>query len=162
MLVVWDVLAVLCVLAGLAGCVLPALPGPPLSWVGLFVVWAARGFAPETFGTTAALVLLGVTVVVTVLDTLAPVLGAKRYGASKWGVWGSVVGMLVGMIWFPPLGMIVGTFVGALLGETARGRTTRQSLRAAWGVFVGTMLGIVVKLVVSGVIAWYVLREVFA
>jgi uncharacterized protein YqgC (DUF456 family) len=162
MLVLWDLLAVLCVVAGFAGCVLPVLPGPPLSWVGLFVVWAARGFSPETFGTTAALVLLGVTVAVTVLDVLAPVLGAKRYGASKWGVWGSVGGMLVGMVFFPPFGMIVGTFVGALLGETAKGRTTAQSLRAAWGVFVGTMLGIVVKLAVSGVIAWYVLREILA
>jgi len=159
-LVLWDLLAVVCVLLGLAGCILPALPGPPLSWVGLFIVWAARGFEPESFGATAALVLLGVTVVVTVLDFFAPMIGAKRYGASRWGVWGSVVGLLVGMIWFPPFGMIAGTFVGALLGETAHGRTTRQSLRAAWGVFVGTMLGIVVKLVVSGVIAWYVLREV--
>jgi uncharacterized protein YqgC (DUF456 family) len=107
-------------------------------------------------------VLLGVTVLVTVLDTLAPMLGAKRYGASKWGVWGSVLGLLAGMIWFPPFGMIFGTFLGALAGEFLRTRHTRRSLRAAWGVFVGTMVGIVLKLVVSGVIAWFVFVEVFA
>jgi uncharacterized protein YqgC (DUF456 family) len=160
--VVWAVLAVLCVLAGFAGCVLPVLPGPPLSWVGLFVVWAARGFEAYTFGTTAALVLLGITVAVTVLDVFAPMIGAKRYGSSKWGVWGSVIGLLVGMIWFPPFGMIVGTFLGALVGELLKGRTTPQSMRAAWGVFVGTVLGIVLKLTVSAVIAWYVVREVLA
>ena len=162
MFVLWAVLAVLCVLAGFAGCVLPVLPGPPLSWVGLFIVWAARGFEAETFGTTTALVLLGITLAVTVLDFFAPMIGAKRYGSTKWGVWGSVIGLLVGMIWFPPFGMIVGTFLGAWVGELAKGRTNRQSLRAAWGVFVGTMLGIVVKLTVSGVIAFYVIREVFA
>jgi uncharacterized protein YqgC (DUF456 family) len=77
-------------------------------------------------------------------------------------VWGSVLGLLVGMIWFPPFGVIVGTFLGAWVGEVLKGRTNRESLRAAWGVFVGTMLGIVVKLAVSGVIAFYVFREVFA
>ena len=162
MFVLWSLLAVLCVLAGLAGCILPALPGPPLSYVGLFIVWAARGFEPRSFGPVTPWVLLGVTVLVTVLDTLAPMLGAKRYGASKWGVWGSVLGLLAGMIWFPPFGMIFGTFVGALVGEWLRTRHTRRSLRAAWGVFVGTMFGIVLKLVVSGVIAWFVFVEVFA
>jgi uncharacterized protein len=160
--VLWSVLAVLCVLAGLAGCILPALPGPPLSYVGFFIVWAARGFEPRSFGPVTPWVLLGVTVLVTVLDTLAPMLGAKRYGASKWGVWGSVVGLIAGMIWFPPFGMILGTFVGALAGEWLKSRETRRSMRAAWGVFIGTMTGIVLKLVVSGVIAWFVFAEVFA
>lgn len=162
MFVLWSLLAVVCVLGGLAGCVLPALPGPPLSYVGLFVVWAARGFEAKTFGAPTAWVLLAVTVAVTVLDTFAPMLGAKRYGASKWGVWGSVAGLLVGMIWFPPFGMIVGTFLGALAGELLRGQGTRRSLKAAWGVFLATLLGIVLKLAVSGVTAWFVFVEVFA
>jgi uncharacterized protein YqgC (DUF456 family) len=160
--VLWSVLAVVCVLAGLAGCILPALPGPPLSYVGFFVVWAARGFEPRSFGPVTPWVLLAATIGVTVLDTLAPMLGAKRYGASKWGVWGSVVGLLVGMIWFPPFGMILGTFAGAFAGEMLKRQGTGRSLRAAWGVFVGTMLGIVLKLAVSGVIAWFVFAEVFA
>jgi uncharacterized protein YqgC (DUF456 family) len=160
--VLWSVLAVLCVLGGLAGCILPALPGPPLSYVGFFVVWAARGFEAKTFGNVAPWVLLGLTVAVSVLDFFAPMIGARRYGASKWGVWGSVVGLLLGMVWFPPFGMIAGTFLGALGGELVKGQTTRRSLRAAWGVFVGTMVGIVLKLAVSGTIAWFVFVEVFA
>jgi uncharacterized protein len=160
--VLWSILAVVCVLGGLAGCILPALPGPPLSYVGFFIVWAARGFEARTFGNVAPWVLLGVTIVVTVLDTLAPMLGAKRYGATKWGVWGAVVGLLVGIVWFPPFGMIVGTFVGALAGELLKGQSRRQSMRAAWGVFVGTMVGIVLKLAVSAAIAWFVFVEIFA
>jgi len=160
--VLWSVLAVLLVLAGFAGCILPVLPGPPLSYAGFLVVWAARGFEARTFGNVAPWVLLAATVLVSVLDFFAPVLGAKRYGASKWGTWGSVIGLLVGLIWFPPFGMILGTFLGALLGELAHGQTTGRSLKAAWGVFVGTMLGLVLKLAVSAVIAWYVVAEVFA
>jgi uncharacterized protein YqgC (DUF456 family) len=162
MFVLWAVLSVLCVLAGFAGCILPVLPGPPLSYVGFLIVWAARGFEARSFGSVTPWVLLAVTLFVTVLDVFAPMIGAKRYGSSKWGVWGSVVGLLVGMIWFPPFGMILGTFLGALLGELAKGQTTRRSMRAAWGVFVGTMLGIGLKLVVSAVIAWFVFVEVFA
>ena len=70
--------------------------------------------------------------------------------------------MLVGLVWFPPFGMVVGTFLGAWIGETAKGRSGGRSMRAAWGVFVGTMVGIGLKLIVSGVIAWFVVREVFA
>jgi uncharacterized protein YqgC (DUF456 family) len=67
MFVLWSVLAVLCVLAGLAGCILPALPGPPLSYVGFFVVWAARGFEAKTFGPVTPWVLLAATVLGIVL-----------------------------------------------------------------------------------------------
>jgi uncharacterized protein YqgC (DUF456 family) len=154
--------AAVLLLLGLAGCILPALPGPPLSWLGLVVVWAGRGFEAHTFGWPLVAILLGATVLVSVLDLMAPVIGARRYGASRWGTWGSIVGMLVGMFMFPPFGMIVGTFVGAFAGEMAAGQETRRSLRAAWGVFVGTMVGTVLKLIVSGVITWYAVVEMFA
>ena len=162
MFVVWAILAILCVLVGVVGCVLPALPGPPLAYVGLFILWAARGFEPRAMGDTAPWVLLAATVVVTVIDVLLPFFGARRYGATKWGMWGSVLGMLVGMIWFPPFGLILGTFAGAFAGEWVHGRATSPSVRAAWGVFVGTMVGIALKLAVCGAIAWYVFAEVFA
>jgi uncharacterized protein YqgC (DUF456 family) len=162
MFVLWAVLAVLCVIAGFVGCVLPLVPGPPLSYLGLFVVWAARGFDAHTFGTATGLVLLGATIAVIVLELLAPVLGARRYGSSKWGVWGSVVGMLLGVLWFPPFGMMAGTFLGAWIGERARGRTGKEASRAAWGTFLGTMLGLALKLAFCAVVAWFVVREVFA
>jgi uncharacterized protein YqgC (DUF456 family) len=160
--IVWAILAVLACLVGLLGCVLPILPGTPLSWAGLFVVWAARGFDARSFSDTTVWVLLGVTAVVTALDFVAPTIGARRYGATRWGTWGSVVGMLVGAFMFPPFGMILGAFVGALAAELLGGQATRPALRASWGTFVGTMLGTFVKVAASGVILWYVLVEVFA
>jgi uncharacterized protein YqgC (DUF456 family) len=77
-------------------------------------------------------------------------------------MWGSVVGMLAGMIWFPPFGLILGTFAGAFAGEWLRSRATRRSARAAWGVFVGTMVGLGLKLAVCGAIAWFVVAEILA
>jgi uncharacterized protein YqgC (DUF456 family) len=144
---------------GLVGCVLPILPGPPISYVGLLVLWGVRGWDAGTFGLTAVLVLGALTVLVTIVDTIAPVIGAKRYGASKAGVWGSILGMLVGMIWFPPFGMLAGAFLGALAGEWLIGQTDGKAMRAAWGVFVGTMAGVVLKLAVSIAIAYVFVRE---
>jgi uncharacterized protein YqgC (DUF456 family) len=144
-----TVAAALLALLGIVGCVLPALPGPPISFVALLVFWGARGWQADSFGGLAVLGVGVAAVLVTLLDTVAPAIGARRYGASRWGVWGSVLGMIAGMIAFPPLGMIAGAFVGALAGELAGGQETRASLRASWGVFVYTMLGIVLKLAVS-------------
>jgi uncharacterized protein YqgC (DUF456 family) len=160
--VVWSILAVLLVLAGVAGCVLPVVPGPPLAFAGYLVLWAARGFEPHYGGAAVPWILLGATVVVTAVDLLLPFVGARRYGATKWGMWGSVVGMLAGMVWFPPFGVILGTFVGAFAGEWLRSRAAGASSRAAWGTFVGTMIGIGLKLAVTGAIAWFVVAEAFA
>ena len=136
-------------LLGIVGCILPALPGPPISFVALILIWAARDWTAQEFGWPTVAVLGALAVLVTVFDTVAPAVGAKRYGASKLGVWGSVIGMIVGMIAFPPLGMILGAFVGALGGELIDGKETKASVKASWGVFVYTMLGIVLKLAVS-------------
>jgi uncharacterized protein YqgC (DUF456 family) len=160
--VVWAILAILLVLAGVAGCVLPALPGPPLAFAGYFVLWAAHGFEPRYGGAAVPWILLGATLLVTAVDLLLPFVGAKRYGATKWGVWGSIVGMVAGMVWVPPFGAILGTFVGAFVGEWVRGRAAGASSRAAWGTFVGTMIGIGLKLAVTGAIAWFVVAEAFA
>ena len=104
-------------------------------------------------------VVLGVaTILVTIVDTLAPVLGAKRYGASSAGIWGSVIGMVVGILGFlpvGPLGMLAGAFLGAWVGELVAGKEGGAALRAAWGVIVGTVMGVVLKLVVSAAITVY-------
>jgi len=155
-------LGVLLLLAGFAGCVLPILPGPPVSFAALLLLYGTGGWSAETFGVTTVAVLGGAAALVTVLDFVTPVWGAKKYGASRTGVVGSVVGMIAGMIFFPPFGLILGAFVGALAGEIVAGKATNDATRAAWGVFIGTIVGIVLKLVVCGVIAWYWVREVLA
>ena len=146
-------------LVGLVGCILPVLPGPPLSYAALIVLCLARGW--ETFSPTFLIVMAAVTVAVTVLDYVVPALGAKRYGATRAGVWGSVFGMLAGIVFFPPFGMFLGAFLGAVLGELAAGRSDREALRAGWGVFLGTMAATVMKLAASGVMLFYYVKALF-
>ncbi len=151
----------LLVLAGAVGCVLPVLPGPPLSYVGLILLWWARNWQAASFGFTEVVVLGVLAAAVTGLDFVLPVWGAKRYGASKAGLWGSVLGMLAGMIFFPPFGMLAGAFVGALAGEFLVGKREREAAKAAWGVFVGTMAGVGLKLAVSIAIGFVYVVELW-
>jgi len=159
MAVVLIILGIVLLLGGLVGCILPVLPGPPISFVGLLLLWWAREWNAESFGWVAVLVLGVLAIVVTVIDLVVPVWGAKRYGASKTGIWLSVLGMLVGMIVFPPFGMLIGAFVGALAGELLVGKREGEAAKAAWGVFVGTMAGIGLKLgVCLAITAVYVIE----
>jgi uncharacterized protein YqgC (DUF456 family) len=145
-------LGVLLLLAGFAGCILPMLPGPPLAYVALFCVTIDRGWAVYT---TLEIVLLGVLMaLVTVVDLLLPVLGAKKHGASRAGVWLSVAGLVVGTFLFPPFGFLLGAFAGALAGELLAGKGAR-AMRPAWGVFVATLAGVGLKLACCAVLAWY-------
>ena len=162
MTVVFIVIGALLLLVGLAGCIVPVVPGTPLSFAGLLLLWGARGWDAEAFGWPTVVVLGLATVVVTILDYVTPVVGAKKYGASKAGVWGSIIGMIVGLVGLlpvGPLGMLVGAFVGAWIGETLAGKEGAAALKAAWGVFVGTVVGVVLKLVVSVVITVYFVAD---
>ena len=144
--------------AGIVGCVLPIIPGPPLAYASLILLSIARGW--EAISPAVLIVLAVAAAAVTVMDYLMPIITSKWKGAGRAGIWGSVVGMIAGMIFFPPFGVIVGTFVGAVLGELLFGQRPEGALKAGWGVFLGTMAGIALKLAVSGVIAVYFLRAV--
>ncbi|MHC4957392.1 MAG: DUF456 domain-containing protein, partial [Planctomycetota bacterium] len=140
-------------IVGIIGCVVPVMPGPPINWFGVLLL---RFALPDPPSWTMIAVLGAAAVGVTVLDYVVPARGAKKAGATRWGVWGSIFGMVVGILWFPPLGLIVGAFVGAVAGELIANRTTGESLRAGKGVLLGTLLGMLLKFAVSGVISFYV------
>jgi len=127
--------------AGLVGCVLPVLPGPPLSFAGLLLQWAALDFRPESYATTTLFVLGALSLLVTVHDFVVPIWGARLYGASRLGIWGSVLGMLIGLVFFPPFGMLLGAYLGALGAEFFLGKPESHAFKAAWGVFIGTLAG---------------------
>lgn len=152
--VVAIVLGSVLVLLGLAGCILPVLPGPPLSFAGLFLLALAYQFVPP-LTPTLLMVMAAVVTGAVLLDYIVPALGVKKYGASKWGVRGSFLGMLVGILFFPPFGIFIGALVGAVAGEWLAIKQAGAALRAGWGVFVGTLVGVVLKLAASGVITYY-------
>jgi uncharacterized protein len=139
------VVAVLFV-AGLVGSVLPWLPGPLFVLAGA-ALWAfATDFEPVGWGRLA--ILGALTVVSVVLGFVAGALGARRYGASRWGVVGAGVGGLVG-IFLGPLGLILGCVAGAVAGELLRGADLGGSVRSGYGALLGLLAGLLGDLVVS-------------
>jgi len=144
---------IIVIIAGFIGCVVPVIPGPLLSYASLIIISIAGGFSIYT---PALLIILGIAAAASqFLDNIFPVLASKRAGAGKAGIWGSVIGMIAGMVFFPPLGLILGAFIGALLGELMFNRENENPLKAALGVFTGTLFGIVLKLMVCGIITGF-------
>jgi uncharacterized protein YqgC (DUF456 family) len=155
------VLGAALVLVGFLGSVLPIIPGPPISWAGLLLLkWTAyvdnHGAAYEN----SLWILLFFVILVTILDYVVPIMGTKRYGGSKRGVWGATIGVVVGLF-FGPLGIIIGPFLGAYIGEITTGKREKDALRAAWGSLMGFLLGVGLKLMVCGTILFFFIRYLF-
>ncbi len=136
---------------GVAGCFLPVLPGPPIAYAALFVAFL-RG--EHTSPTIACLVVAGIaTALATILDYVVPAMGAKRFDCSRAGTWGCVIGTIAGMF-FLPIGVIAGPFLGAMAGELFAGKAIGESLRGAFGALLGFILGVVIKVACCGYIAY--------
>lgn len=136
-------LAVILILVGIAGVILPALPGLPLVFAGMLLAAWAGDFQQIGWVT---LVVLGLLTLLSVgVDFFATLLGAKRVGASKKALLGAVVGTFAGLF-FGPIGLFAGPFVGALLGELWHGREIGQAAKVGLGTWLGILLGTVLKL----------------
>ena len=125
------IVAILLGLVGIVGSVIPGLPGPPVSWVGMLLLFFFGGgtLGGEPMSLALLLIMLGVTIVVTVMDYFIPGILTKKTGGSKYGSWGSIIGLFVGMFFFAPWGMIIGMMLGAFVAELAfSGKGTGASL----------------------------------
>jgi uncharacterized protein len=151
-------LGILFIIGGILGCVLPLLPGPPLSYMGLLLLHFTE---KHHFTTTFLVGWAIVTVIVYLLDYFIPVWGTKRFGGSRRGVWGSIIGLVIGLFFFPPFGIIVGPFLGAVVGELTAGKNSGAALRSGFGSFIGFLLGTLLKLIASGLMTWHFGRELF-
>ena len=153
------ILAVLAALIGLVGSVIPALPGPPVGWVGLLLLSFTDYYdRPGWF----LWLWLGVVVVVTLADNLLPVVMTRKFGGSRAATWGTVLGMIVGMF-FGPWGLVLGPFAGAYIGEVVGNRSEGHvALRVATGAFFAFIGGVGLKLIASGLLAWYIATELIA
>jgi uncharacterized protein len=152
------VLGALCMLVGLLGCLLPVLPGPPLSWTGLLLLHLSKHV---DFSVKFLFIWAGITLLVTVLDYIVPIWGTRKFGGSKSGTWGAAIGMLAGIFIFPPIGLIILPFAGAFLGELLEGKETALAFRAALGTFIGFLLGTGLKLAASLMMTFYFVRAFF-
>jgi uncharacterized protein YqgC (DUF456 family) len=134
------------IILGLIGSILPVLPGPILGWVGLLLLHLTSAVTKDWnfLGIT-----LAISIIVFALDYIIPALGTKKYGGSKYGVYGSMIGLLLGL-GFGPLGIIIGPFLGALIGELIKdSKDTNKALKAAYGSFIGFLLSTGLKFAVS-------------
>jgi uncharacterized protein len=150
------VLGIILMITGIMGCVLPLLPGPPLNYIGLLLLHFTDRFQ---FSTSFLILWAIVTAFVYGLDIVIPIWGTKKFGGSKRGVWGSVIGLVTGIFFFPPFGIIIGPFAGAVIGELTAGKNSVGALKAGFGSFIGFLAGTVLKLVASGVMTWYFGKE---
>ncbi len=140
---IFHLLAVLLVLVGIAGIILPALPGIPLVFAGLLLAAWADDFAHVGWLPLAVLGLL--TLASFAVDILATVVGAQRVGASRKALWGTFVGSIVGLF-FMPIGLFVGPLAGALLGEYWHTRELGRSTKVGLATWLGILLGFALKL----------------
>ena len=164
-------LGAICLLLGLLGCVAPVLPGVPLSYLGLLLLH----FTDRVQFSWQFLVVWGVVVVVIqILDYFIPAWGTKKFGGTKYGVWGSTIGLFVGLF-MGPLGIVVGPFIGAVLGEliyfnrhpqttlseTEQNKNSNfnRALRAGFGSFIGLLTGTLIKVICCGVMIAYFVKE---
>lgn len=151
------VVAGICMVAGIVGSVVPVLPGPPISYVGILILHLTK---EHSFSTPFLLLYAVVIIMVTLLDYILPIYTAKRSKGSKYGVWGSAIGMVLGLFLFPPLGVIVGPVVGAFAGELISRKNAGQATKAAAWSVIGFLAGTGLKLVVTGMMTYHFVKAI--
>lgn len=155
--IVLIIIGAIFIIVGLIGCIVPVLPGVPLNYIGIILLHltSVAEFSPQF--------LIGwgiVVIVVQLLDYYIPIWGTKKLGGGKKGAWGSAIGVVVGLF-FPPWGIILGPFIGAVIGELFDEKEFKDALKAGFGAFVGFLTGTLMKLVVAAILSFYFFKEVF-
>ena len=141
------ILGLLLMIVGIIGSLLPALPGSPISWVGILMLYLCEGISINYW--ILAVTLL-IAVIIGILDYIIPAKGTKYFGGSKYGIWGTNIGLVVGIFAPIPFGFLIGPFVGALVGELIYNSQEKgRAFKAATGSFIGFLAGTFMKVLVS-------------
>ena len=146
------IVGIVFIIVGVVGCFIPAIPGPPLAYVSLLLLQVG----PEVPFTLKFMLLMALFVaLVSILDYFIPAFGAKKYGGSRYGMIGAMVGVVLGIFVFPPVGFIIFPLLGAFVGEVLNGANSSRAFKAAIGTFAGLLMGTVIKISLTMVIAYY-------
>ena len=151
------IVAFLFLLIGIIGCIVPGLPGTPIAYAGL---WIAQATDQVDFSWQFLLIWGIVVIVISVLDYVVPAWGTKHYGGSKWGVWGSTIGVFIGLF-FGAAGVIFGPLIGAVIGELISGKELAAALKAGWGSFIGILFGTIIKLIACGLMTVALIQAIW-
>lgn len=152
-------LGLICMILGIIGAFLPVLPGPLTGWLGLLLLSFTSAIPSDW---TFLGITLGVAVLVWVLDYFIPALGTKRFGGSKYGIYGTTIGLIVGLLTPIPFGMLIGAFLGAFIGETVFDKKDNtQALKASFGSLLGFFVSAGLKFGVGLVYCWFFISAVW-
>ncbi len=143
--ILFFIIAFVLIVLGIVGCIVPMLPGTPLSYAGILLLHFTN---QVQFTTTQLIVWLIVVIILQVLDYITPMLGSKYSGGTTYGNRGCIAGTIVGLF-FMPWGIIMGPFLGAVIGEMLGGRDLEHALKAGIGSMIGFVLGTLLKVIVG-------------
>ena len=156
--ILWSVISGILLIVGIIGCILPVIPGPAISFSSLLLL-QLKSTPPFT---SEFLIWFGVImIIVTALDYIVPAYGTKKLGGSKSGIRGSIVGLVLGIFFFPPIGFIIGPFIGAVVGELMIGKSSNVAFRSGLGSFIGFLTSTLLKLIYSFVVGYYYVLSFF-
>ncbi len=152
------IIAGIFLIIGFIGCVIPVLPGAPLSYIGILILHLT---AKVEFSVSFLVLWAIIVIAFQVLDYLIPIWGTKKFGGSKLGIFGSMAGLIIGLF-FGPIGIILGPFLGAFVGELLAGKTSREAIIAGFGSFVGFLVGTIANLIVAGFLIFYYVQALIS
>lgn len=155
---IWAIVGLIVLVIGIVFSILPVIPGQVLSWGSLLILQLTSN-PPFTARFLAIWALI--TAGVTLLDYFVPIWGTKKLGGSKTGIWGATIGLIFGIFFFPPFGLIIGPFAGAFIGELIAGKDGKTALKSGFGSFLGFVAGTMMKLVISFIMGYYFVINAF-
>ena len=147
------------IILGIIGSFIPVLPGPITSWIGLLLIHLTNVIP---YNWTFILTTFTIALFVYILDYIIPALGTKKFGGSKYGIIGTTIGLIVGLIFLGPFGIIIGPFIGALTGELIYdNQNSNRALKAAFGSLIGFLFSTGLKFIVSIIFAGLFLSKIW-
>ncbi len=157
------ILCLLLIIGGFIFSILPPIPGPLLPLGGLYLLHFAH--PSKFFSLRFVLIMTVITIIVLIIENIIPIWGTKKLGGSKAGIWGSTIGLFAGLIlltpFLGPFSIIVGPFAGAMIGELLSGKGMDVAFRSGLGSFLGFLAGTGLKLMITAVMTWQMVRIVF-
>ena len=146
-------------LLGIAGSFLPVIPGPLTSWIGLLIL----SFSSAVAITTNFLIIsFSIALFIFLLDILIPIVGAKKFGGGRGSTYGASIGLIIGILFLGPFGILIGPFLGAFFGELIVSKANKKgALNAAFGSLIGFLSGVFLKFIVGLAFGFYFIRFVW-
>ena len=157
MVTVIFIIAFVLLFLGLLGSIIPGLPGPPLSYIGILLI---HYFTGTQFSTSFLLTWAVIVILVFLLDYFMQVWGVKKFGGGRKAILGTFLGLFMGLL-FPPVGLLIGPFIGAFIGALLEVQDDSWALKVAIGSFIGFVTGTILKLVVSSVLLYYAISNIY-